>query len=50
MTMSLGYLIACMRHGVFDTLAMIAFGLVLTGAVVKIALGDALRQTDKNAG
>ena len=47
---SLGYLVACMHHEVFDTLAMIAFGLVWAGAVVKIALGDALRQRDKNAG
>ena len=47
MMMSLGYLIACMRHGVFDTLAMIAFGLVLASAVVKIALGDVLRRQTK---
>ncbi len=44
MGLSLGYLVASIGHDLFDTLAVLAFGIVFFGAVVKIALNDALRQ------
>ena len=44
MGLSLGYLVASIRHDRFDGLAVVAFGIVFFGAVVKIALNDALGQ------
>ncbi len=44
MGLSLGYLVASIRHDLFDGLAVVAFGIVFFGAVVKIALNDALGQ------
>jgi hypothetical protein len=44
MGLSLGYLVASIRHDLFEDLAIVAFGIVLFGAVLKIALNDALRQ------
>ena len=43
MGLSLGYLIACFRHGIFDSVAAFAIGQLLVGAVVKAALGDAIK-------
>ena len=41
MGLSLGYLVASIRHDRFDGLAVVAFGIVFFGAVVKTALNNA---------
>jgi hypothetical protein len=41
---SLGYLVASIRHELFDGLAVAAFMIVFLGAVVKVALNEALGQ------
>jgi hypothetical protein len=38
--LSLGYLAACTRHGLFDRWALAAFGIVGLGAAIKIGLSD----------
>jgi len=43
MGLSLGYLAACTRHGLFDNWALAAFGIVSLGAAVKIGLNDGVR-------
>ena len=50
MGLSLGYLLACLRHEVFDGLAIMAVVLVGFGATVKIALSVAVNQKELNAG
>jgi hypothetical protein len=50
MGLSLGYLIACLRHSIFDTVASFASLVVFLGAVTKSALGDALHKDSKDAG
>jgi len=41
MGLSLGYLVACMTHGIFDNCALLAFGVVGLGAAIEIGLNDA---------
>ena|SRR5438552_14558767 len=44
MGLSLGYLVASIRHDRFDGLAVVAFMIVFLGACVKVALNEALGQ------
>ena len=44
MGLSLGYLVASLRHQVFDDSAAGAFMIVFLGAVVKVALSEALNR------
>jgi len=49
MGLSLGYLFACLRHQVFDSLSAGAFMIVFLGAVVKVALNEALNRKQQDA-
>ena len=44
MSLSMGYVAACMYHRVSDNFMLVAFALVFLGATVKTALAYALRQ------
>src|SRR5437870_318776 len=50
MGLSLGYLAACARHGLFDNWAIAASGIVVLGAAIKIGLSDALQPRTDNVG
>ena len=49
MGLALGYLIACVRHQLFDGFAGLALLIVFLGAVIKTALSDALHRSRKDA-
>lgn len=50
MGLSLGYLAACTKHGLFDIWTVAAFGIVGLGAAIKIGLSDAARPGTNHAG
>ena len=50
MALALGYLAACIRHGVWDSLMLVASAILFLGAAVKASLGYALRQRRSNPG
>ncbi len=40
MMLALGYLVACVRHGIFDTVAFACMGVIALGAILKVGLSD----------
>ena len=49
MALSIGYLAACMRHSVSDSLVLAAVAVVILGATIKTALSYAARQQRRDS-